>query len=354
VIDTFPAELGFVTSSFPGFVFTNGQVTFDIGTLGLNASTSFTISATSDTLGIYTNTATATTTSTDTNLTNNTKAVPIAVGRANVALYKTASTPIGFVTGPITYQLRITNFGPTVASSLVVTDSLPANVSYLSSSLPGSIFTNGNVICSIDSLDAGAGTSVWINVVGDALGYGTNTATVALPAGVDTNGLNNSSEAVVEIKNGMFVISSDPAMASVTTGVFSPIVVTLNRPVEPSSVSSNTILVSGLRHGLHVGTFSVTNGQVTFDVSGGGYQNGDLITVGLTKGVQATNGAPLIPFVFQFSVSADASATFTYAANHLTVGINAIGVGRADKTHFGGQRICDHQTGGYRRAMIGQ
>ncbi|MEM7393709.1 MAG: DUF11 domain-containing protein, partial [Verrucomicrobiota bacterium] len=61
------------------------------------------------------------------------------------------------------YTLLLTNYGPGMAAHLVITDSLPAGVAYLSSS-PQCVYTNHEVICTLSNFAAGASTSLTISV----------------------------------------------------------------------------------------------------------------------------------------------------------------------------------------------
>lgn len=60
----------------------------------------------------------------------------------------------------IAYRLTVTNNGPEAATGIVLTDQLPAQVTYVSSAPAGCITGVGNVTCNLGNLAVGASTSV--------------------------------------------------------------------------------------------------------------------------------------------------------------------------------------------------
>jgi uncharacterized repeat protein (TIGR01451 family) len=94
--------------------------------------------------GPLTNVASATPGTYDPNLLNNTNVVVINVTPvANVVVGKVANVAGAYAGANVTYTISVTNFGPSVAGGVVVTDALPAGVSFVSASGNGT--TNGHV-----------------------------------------------------------------------------------------------------------------------------------------------------------------------------------------------------------------
>ena len=103
---------------------------------------------------------------------------------------------------PVTYTLVITNTGPSSVTGVTITDVLPAtltNVSYTATATGGAsgFWANVTGINLANTVDMPAGSTitylVHANVSATATGSVSNTATVAVPAGVtDTNASNNS------------------------------------------------------------------------------------------------------------------------------------------------------------------
>jgi len=156
-----------------------------------------------------TNTVTvATTAGNDPVAANNTASATSFVAsptQADLAIIKTASPePVDQGTN-LVYSLQITNNGPATAQNVVVTDPLPAEVTFTS------VFTTqgtcsqtaGTVSCSLGNISVGGLVLVTINVNASVFSSSTraiNTATVSADTG-DPDLLNNSSTAISTIQS---------------------------------------------------------------------------------------------------------------------------------------------------------
>ena len=89
----------------------------------------------------------------------------------------------------LTYTLTLTNLGPVSASSVTLTDTLPASVTFVSAS-PGCVNLGGKVVCNVGTLSSGGATNFTVVVTPTAGGLITNTLTVASPT-PDPNSANN-------------------------------------------------------------------------------------------------------------------------------------------------------------------
>jgi uncharacterized repeat protein (TIGR01451 family) len=135
--------------------------------------------------------------------------IAIEVPGADVSVVKTGPA---LVTEGDTYSygLTVTNNGPADATSVVVTDPLPANSTFVSASA-GCTEAAGTVTCTIGSLAAGASASRSITVVAGSAGSSlTNTATVSAFQ-FDPNLANNSSTVVTALNH-------NPVCTEVTAG----------------------------------------------------------------------------------------------------------------------------------------
>ena len=176
ISDPLPANLTFVSSA-NGCTAAAGTVTCPVGTLtsGQVVTRSFIALAGPDLVGTVINTATVSATTPDPNVTNNTASTSSATGQqADLTLTKTTSaTPIAG--GQITYTLRETNNGPSTAAAVVVTDTLPAGITFVSGTVTGGTCTASGqtVTCALGTAGI-AGTRV-ITIVGnrqpDRLGF---------------------------------------------------------------------------------------------------------------------------------------------------------------------------------------
>jgi uncharacterized repeat protein (TIGR01451 family) len=191
ITDVLPAGLTYVGSSddktnyscsnSAGTVTCSGTRTYATGN-----TVSVTIDATVTAAGSITNTALiapATAGVTDTiTIGNNSAAVVLtATSSANLALTNTDSPDPVLTNGTLSYTLNVSNAGPQAATSLTLTDTLPAGVTYQSASGTGwsCSHASGVVTCINPTLANGANSSVLITVTAPSTaGSIINTATV--------------------------------------------------------------------------------------------------------------------------------------------------------------------------------
>ncbi len=139
-----------------------------------------------------------------------------ATGPADLALTKTGQpNPVPVQTN-LTYGVNVTNQGPSIATGVTVTDTLPAGVTFVSATVaPSGAGTcsraDSTVTCDLGTMGvgAGAGVAVVITVRPQAPGQISNTATVRANE-MDPDPTNNSATAVVTAE--IPCPSSDPCM----------------------------------------------------------------------------------------------------------------------------------------------
>ncbi len=122
------------------------------------------------------------------------------LGDADVGLAMTAAPAIVVATSNLTYTLTLTNYGPSTATSLVVTDALPAGTVYVSS-VPsaGSVSTNSGVVTwTIPSLATNAVASLALVVQANSIGTISNSASVKTGS-TDLNPDDDSASAVITV-----------------------------------------------------------------------------------------------------------------------------------------------------------
>ncbi len=119
---------------------------------------------------------------------------------ADLALTKTSTPATQNAGGSVSYQLTATNNGPTAATSVVITDTLPSGVTFTSASPPAGTScasSSGVVTCTTGSLANGAALTVPIVVTIDpAIASGstlTDVATVSSATSDDVPGNNTAS-----------------------------------------------------------------------------------------------------------------------------------------------------------------
>jgi uncharacterized repeat protein (TIGR01451 family) len=158
---------------------------------------------------IITNTPSVATTAGDPNPGNNSVTVTTVVAspsQADVAIVKTAAPePVDQGTN-LVYTLQVTNNGPAVSQGVTVTDVIPAQVAYASSSATqGSCsytVATTTVSCSLGSVSVGGTVVITINVTANTFSSSStssNTATVSATTS-DPNLANNTSTAVSTIQ----------------------------------------------------------------------------------------------------------------------------------------------------------
>jgi len=160
----------------------------------------------------------------DSDLSDNTSSSTNPVSNvADLAITKTASKDEVVIGENFTYALKVTNNGPSKATSVAITDSLPAGLSFVSATpAPGCSIqpVSGTLGCAVGSLNSGATYTVTVTVHVDGTAHGTlhNTATVAAQQ-TDPNPTNNSGSDDVEVGGAdLKVTKVKKSPAAVVTG----------------------------------------------------------------------------------------------------------------------------------------
>jgi uncharacterized repeat protein (TIGR01451 family) len=195
VTDALPAGVSFVGTTGGG-VNNSGVVTWNLGDLVSGATSNVTVTVKTPAGGSLTNTARVNSPTIDTNTTDNvTPPVITSVAAvADVGLGKTAAVTV-FATSNLVYTISVTNFGPSTASGVTVTDALPAGVTFVSASVGGTD-SAGVVVWTLGDLGNGAVSNVTVVITAPASGTLTNVATVS-SSNADPNPTNNITPPVV-------------------------------------------------------------------------------------------------------------------------------------------------------------
>ena len=160
----------------------------------------------------------------DSDLTDNTSSSTNPVSNiADLALTKTASKEQVVIGETFTYALTVTNNGPSKATSVAITDPLPAGLSFVSATpAPGCVIQpiTGTLGCAVGTLNSGASHTVTVTVHVDGSAQGTlhNEATVGAQQ-TDPNPNNNTGSDDVEVLGAdLKVTKTKKSPASVFTG----------------------------------------------------------------------------------------------------------------------------------------
>ena len=201
--DALPAALAYVTNSTTQGTCTYDGVTVtcDLGSLATSATATVTLIARALTTGVATNVASVTTFEQDTKPSNNSATIITTVNPlADLSISQTGPAA-GYVGSNLTYTLTISNLGPAPAASTVVSDSLPATVSFVSATTSKGTVSqaNGIVTATLGSLASNATATVMVTIRAPLAGTVTNTATVTNSAGTDPNAANNSTSTTTAV-----------------------------------------------------------------------------------------------------------------------------------------------------------
>jgi uncharacterized repeat protein (TIGR01451 family) len=168
-------------------------------------------------VGVYTATVTATYASdllTATTIVIVTEPLTEPIKSVDLQISKSASSNPVMVNQLLTYTIMITNISPETATGVILTDSLPANVTFVSVS---SICTGNKVIrCSIGTLPAGKTVSRTIIVKPTATGILTNTAMVA-SLNPDQNLADNTTSVTTTVGDALAIILPNQSQTLVFT-----------------------------------------------------------------------------------------------------------------------------------------
>ena len=94
----------------------------------------------------------------------------------DLGLSMTATPAAATLSNVVTYAVFVTNYGPSVATNVVITDILPADATYVTNSCNCTAGTNGVLTYTATTLAVGSGVSFSFQMIPTALGYMTNIA----------------------------------------------------------------------------------------------------------------------------------------------------------------------------------
>jgi len=120
----------------------------------------------------------------------------------DLSIQKTIASPGPFAIGQnITFTITVTNNGPATATGVSVTDTIPSNTTFVSSTpSQGSCSGTTTVVCNLGTINNGASPTIQLIVRATAPGSGSNSATVA--AVNDSTANNNTAAAGFSIAVG--------------------------------------------------------------------------------------------------------------------------------------------------------
>lgn len=126
---------------------------------------------------------------------------------ADLAVSVSASPSPVSVTQNLTYSATVQNQGPEDATSVVITDSLPAGMSFVSASITGGTCSQGNLVvtCNVSKLVSGDATRLSVIVVPTTTGSVKNSVSVTATE-TDENTANNTATVSIQV-NPMYKLT---------------------------------------------------------------------------------------------------------------------------------------------------
>lgn len=288
VTDTLPAGLSGVVITAPTATtsnFVNGVITVDFDTVPVGETRTFTVTATvnadatGDASGNIVNPATVTSQgATELDTTNNSDTATTALDPDfDVVVAKAVNNASPAIGGAVIYTVTLTNEGPSTARNVVLTDSIPAGLTFNNATLNGQagVQSGTNVSFPGITLAPGATATATLNftVQNTASGTITNTASVPdLSAAGENDITNNSDTADITVTPVVDLVLTktvtDATAAAGDTLTYTVNVVnngpsTANNVVITDTLPSGVTFVSGTGPG---GALTATNGLVTVNV----------------------------------------------------------------------------------------
>jgi len=227
----------------------------------------------------------------DANLGDNTSSSTNPVSRvADMAIVKTASQEKVKIGDTFTYALKVTNNGPSKATSVAVSDPIPSGLTFISAN-PGCTFQplSGTLVCALGTMTSGETKTVTVTVKvnGNANGLITNTAAVSAQQ-TDPNPNNNTSSVTVDARGAdLQVTKTKESPATVKTGdtVTYKVVVRNNGPSTATGVVLYDALPAGLTN-VTTDNNSCTVAEPAINCTLGSIASGDSVTIMVTGKVK--------------------------------------------------------------------
>lgn len=323
VTDTLPSGVTFdsAMSSQGTFSNSNGTITFEVGNLARDASAELTVVVTVDPdfRGTLTNSATATADEIELTPENNSTTIDTAVeAEVDLQITKTAAPDPVVAGGQLVYTLSVTNLGPSQATAVEVTDTLPGAVTFVEAdSEQGTVSHDAGVVtAALGALDPGDSVEITITVDVDSSATGTLTNTAAVTGDeTETNESNNTAEQTTSVERQADLAvtktdSDDPVMAG------EPLVYTIEVTNNGPSDASGVMVVDTLPGEVTFVSASSSQGTDPTEANGVVTANVGSLAVGesatLTIQVNVSSEAA---GTIQNSVTVDANETDTNPGN---------------------------------------
>ncbi len=232
--DELPAGLTFVSSDPAASESDGSTVTWSLGDIPPSESMTVTMMLSAASVGEQINTATAVSTEGITG--QDTQLTSIIPGSLQLAKVAPAETISG---DDLTYEITVTNDGAGALTSVVLTDILPAGLTYVSSSPEASVGADGTVSWLIDALDSEGSQTVSVVATTGEPGEVVNTTTAE-----SFEGASATAQATTLVTQSDLVITKTPDNDSPILG--QAIVFTIAVTNNGNAIASNVVVADAL------------------------------------------------------------------------------------------------------------
>ncbi len=197
VTDLLPAGYTYTGDTPSQGTYTSGTGVWNIGTITNGATVTLTINATVTAVANYTNVARITASDQfDPNGGNNTASVSPTVQSIDLQMTKTVDNATQDVGESVIFTVSLLNNGPDLATNVVANDLLPSGYTLVSSTVSHGTYVSGTGVWTVGSLANAETATLTLRTTINSTGVYTNTASVTSVDQTDSNGANDSDNAV--------------------------------------------------------------------------------------------------------------------------------------------------------------
>ncbi|RMF04944.1 MAG: DUF11 domain-containing protein, partial [Chloroflexi bacterium] len=327
--DNLPTGVTYVSDDSGGaYNTTTGE--WAIGSLISNTTVALNITATVDPAAdgtVVTNSASVTGAETDPNAANDSASAAITVTNpppppeADLGVSKAVDNATPASGDTIVYTVQVTNNGPNDATGVVLTDTLPAGVTWVSDDSGGAYNTTTGE-WAIGSLVSNTTVALNITATVDPATHGTVVTNSANVGGAETdpNTANDSASVDITVTNiADLAVSKSVDNAAPPNGstIVYTVIITNNGPHDATGVTVNDLLPAGV---VYVSDDSLgAYDSVTGDWTVGNLANGASATLNITADVTAANGTLVTNTAAASGTETDPNAANDSASVDITV-----------------------------------